>query len=96
MRPGLAREIVRNSTAYSAGRSLANGLMVGYILAGFIVAVWLLRIHGLPETPEDLLACAGPFLAVVVGGTVAVLLRELAHAVFDMADVALNRPDPER
>jgi len=96
MRPGLAREIVRNGTAYSAGRSLANALVVGYIGGLLVLAVWWVAEHGWPNSPAAVVDCVVPFLVVLVGGAIAVFIRELAHAVFDMADVALKRPDPER
>lgn len=89
MRAGLNRELVRERTAYRLGRSLADGFLIAELVLAVLtvvgVCVYETRLEGVQLVP-----LAGVICGAVVLSAAAVLLRELVHAVFDLADRALE------
>lgn len=89
MRAGLNRELVRGRTAYRLGRSVADGFLIGELLLAVLavvgVCVYETRLEGVQLVP-----LAGVLCGAVVLSAAAVLKRELVHAVFDLADRALD------
>lgn len=90
MKPTPAREILRDRTAYTLGRTLAGVLLAVSLLGS--VGLVILALNGHAILPGDAasmiyLACVVAFVNCVS----AVLLYELAQAWFDSADAALTR-----
>lgn len=101
MRAGLTKEIVRNATAYKFARSITDGFFIAFICLVIVnVGVGVLYVQrGSQELETDkwviILMVSGcvfaGFLIIVIG----CLVRELIHAVFDLADCELlNRNTP--
>ena len=90
MRPGLNKEILRGRTAYRVGRVVADILLL-LQLVGVLILLFLFFagfFGALPVLPVLMLDSA--FVASAVVSTLATfLLRDLAHAIFDIADRAL-------
>jgi hypothetical protein len=98
MRPELTKQIVRNASAYKLARQVVDGFfvaVVGLVIANVFVAVVIWS--RIPKEVEPwvgvttiVAAVLGAFLLVVA----VYLLRELLHAVFDVADCALANRKP--
>jgi len=87
---GLERKSVRERTAYRAGRVAVDVLLVLWGIATLVLLVLFFLAYrdaigeGAANVLEVTLAVAG----AVIGSVALLAVRELAHAVFDMADRA--------
>lgn len=96
MRAGLNRDLVRERTAYRLGRSLVDGFVIAHCLLGILAVIAVLRVAppdawaNLPEPWLRGLALGGVICAAGVWCGGALLFRELAQALFDVADRALD------
>jgi hypothetical protein len=93
MNPKLSKETIRECTAYRAGRSCVDILLALSLLgliAGFVLVFGFSLFDRMPNGGEWSYYFLGFCCMDAIG---AVILREVAHAIFDMADAALSRHD---
>ena len=84
MKPSLARQIIRESTAYRAGRAVAD-LFFALSLVGTAIVIWWFFTYSNQETWAVIYLSSA-----VVGLILDVILREALHALFDLADCSLR------
>ena len=90
MRPGLSKEIVRNATAYAAGRAAVDILLVLHWIGTLLLLVLFFTYYRAQQKEVDLFPASVAVGVSVIWAVLAFALRELAHAVFDLADCALT------
>jgi len=90
MRPGLSKEIVRNATAYAAGRAAVDILLVLHWIGTLLLIVLFFAAYRAKQSEFDLLTNSLIVGSAVIWSVLAFALRELAHSVFDLADCALT------
>jgi lipoprotein signal peptidase len=84
MKPSPARRVIRESTAYSAGRAVVD-IFLALSLVGTAIVVWWFFTFSNQET------WAVIYLSSAIAGLIFnVILREALHALFDLADCNLR------
>ncbi|HEX5218621.1 MAG TPA: hypothetical protein VFZ59_03565 [Verrucomicrobiae bacterium] len=94
MRPGLNREIVRERTAYRVGRVAVDVLVLLQWIGTTLFLVLYFRLVPQMEGPQGLASLSMAVGFAVVSSVGVIVFRELAHAVFDIADRALDGTKP--
>ncbi len=89
MKPRLARDILREESAYKTGRVIA-GILLFLVLAGCAVIIGVMCVTH-QETTMEVAIIAG----AVVQTLVAIALYELTLSLFDRADSALRKLEIE-
>ena len=88
MRPGLAREIIREESSYKLARHIIDGFLMAEIVCVVSAVVWICVEQSHQPEPSNWYIAAVCCGAVIVSAS-AILSRELLHGVFDIADCAL-------
>jgi len=90
------REALRTRTAYRAGRIAVDILLVLWWIAALVLLVLFFLAYKIALTEAGNVLEVTLVVAGAVIGSVALLaVRELAQAVFDLADQALTSENPE-
>ena len=89
---GLERGSVRQRTSYRAGRVAVDVLLVLWWIAALVLLVLFFLSYrvALQEGASNLIEVTLVVAGAVIGSVALLAVRELAHAVFDMADRAMD------
>src|SRR4026209_1948243 len=92
MTSGLGRDLVRKHTAYRAGRVAVDVLLVLWWISALVLLIqfFLSYYEAMKPWAANVLEVTFVVAGAVVGSVALLALRELAHAVFDMADRAMT------
>ena len=94
------KDIVRKQTVYSIGRTCADIAVAANLLlmiAGSFILFSVYRGYfNLSPALNDLLVLNAALLCIgaLSFSMVLIVLREICHAIFDLADISLSRHDP--